>query len=95
MCIVRAPGKPSEDGLRDLLRAIRDGDAIREAALDQVRLFSGVIRRERLPLRLVGVGGLRTVEHVRVHIEAGSHAVQLATAAMLDPMIGLKIRTGL
>src|ERR1051325_4378718 len=71
------------------------GEAIREAALDQVRLFSRVIRQERLPLRLVGVGGIATAEHVRECIRAGSHAVQLATAAMLDPTIGFKIRAEL
>jgi dihydroorotate dehydrogenase len=71
------------------------GDAIREAALDQVRLFTRVIHREKLRLRLVGVGGIATAEHVCAHLDAGSHAVQLATAAMLDPAIGLKIRAAL
>jgi dihydroorotate dehydrogenase len=71
------------------------GEAIREGALDQVRLFARVIRRERLGLKLVGVGGIGTANHVQAHIEAGCHAVQLATAAMLDPAIGLKIRPAL
>jgi dihydroorotate dehydrogenase len=71
------------------------GDAIRESTLDQVRLFAGVIRRDKLRLRLVGVGGIAEARHVRAHLDAGSHAVQLATAAMLDPEIGLRIRRGL
>lgn len=68
------------------------GDAIRDAAVEQVRLFAEVIRRESLTLRLVGVGGIFTAEHVRSFLDAGAHSVQLATAAMLDPTAGLKIR---
>ena len=84
-------GHPMFDGQK---RGIA-GEAIREAALDQVRLFASIIRRERLSLRIVGVGGIATAEHVQQHLAAGSHAVQLATAAMLDPTVGLKIRSAL
>jgi dihydroorotate dehydrogenase len=71
------------------------GDAIREGAIAQVRLFARVIRREQFRLRLVGVGGIATAEHVQAHIDAGSHAVQLATVAMVDPAVGIKIRAAL
>ena len=71
------------------------GEAIREAAVEQVRLFDRVLRRHELKLRLVGVGGIATTQHVHAYLEAGSHAVQLATAAMLDPSVGLEIRQAL
>lgn len=71
------------------------GEAIRESALAQVRLFAHVISEHTLKLGLVGVGGIGTAEHVRAHLEAGSHVVQLATAAMLDPKVGLNIRQNL
>jgi dihydroorotate dehydrogenase len=71
------------------------GDAIREPALEQVALFARVIRQHGLKLRLVGVGGIATAADVREHIDAGAHAVQLATAAMLDPRVGLEIRAAL
>jgi dihydroorotate dehydrogenase len=71
------------------------GEAIREAALDQIRLFSRVVRERGLALQLVGVGGIGSAADVREHLRAGSHAVQLATAAMLDPQAGLRIRTAL
>jgi len=71
------------------------GDAIREPALEQIALFARVIRRRGLKLRLVGVGGIATAAHVRAHFDAGAHAVQLATAAMLDPRVGLAIRAAL
>ena len=68
------------------------GEAIRDAAVEQVRLFSKVIRQHSLALHLVGVGGIATAAHIRAHLDAGAHAVQLATAAMLDPGVGLAIR---
>jgi len=68
------------------------GDAIREAALDQIRLFARVIGEHQLKLRMVGVGGIATAQNVRAQLAAGSHAVQFGTAAMLDPQVGLKIR---
>src|SRR5262245_41057893 len=71
------------------------GEAIRQAAVVQVRLFEQVRQRHGLKLGLVGVGGIATAEHVRTHLDAGAHAVQLATAAMLEPGIGLQIRRDL
>lgn len=86
--IVNADQRPLFDGQK---RGI-GGDAIREAALNQISLFARVIRDRRSKLRLVGVGGIGSVRDVHSHLEAGSHAVQLATAAMLDPAIGLEMR---
>jgi dihydroorotate dehydrogenase len=51
-----------------------------------------LIRARRSPLRLVGVGGISTAEHVGEFLRGGAHAVQLATAAMRDPEVGLAIR---
>ena len=68
------------------------GEAIREAAVEQVRLFARVIARHAPALRIVGVGGIATASHVRAHLDAGAHAVQLATSAMLNPGVGLGIR---
>jgi dihydroorotate dehydrogenase len=68
------------------------GAAIREACVEQVRLFARLIRVRRSPLRLVGVGGISTAVHVGDFLRAGAHAVQLATAAMRDPQIGVTMR---
>ena len=89
--VVDADQRPMFDGQK---RGIA-GAAIREAALDQVRLFSRVIRECGLELRLVGVGGITSAADLRAHLDAGSHSVQLATAAMLDPQVGLTIRAGI
>lgn len=68
------------------------GAAIREASVEQVQLFGRLIRQRNSPLRLVGVGGIGTAVHVGDFLRAGAHAVQLATAAMRDPGVGLAIR---
>jgi len=69
------------------------GRAIRDASISMVRQFAETVRREKLNLRLVGVGGIETAEDVAAYLSAGAECVQLATAAMLDPEVGLKIRT--
>jgi dihydroorotate dehydrogenase len=89
--VIDAGRNPLFDGQR---RGIA-GEAIREAALDQVRLFDRVLRRHALALQLVGVGGISCAVHVRAHLDAGAHAVQLATAAMLDPLVGMTMRRNL
>jgi dihydroorotate dehydrogenase len=71
------------------------GEGIRDAVLTQVRLFARVIQQLGLPLKLVSVGGIGSAKDVRCHLEAGAHAVQLATAAMVDPGIGFRIRRSL
>jgi dihydroorotate dehydrogenase len=51
-----------------------------------------IIDRRRLPLGIVGVGGISSATDVVPRLEAGAHHVQLATAAMLDPMVAVNIR---
>jgi dihydroorotate dehydrogenase len=71
------------------------GDATRTASLHQTRLFCELIRERGLNLSVIGVGGISTAEHVRQFLDAGAESVHIATAAMLDPSIGLKIRSDL
>jgi dihydroorotate dehydrogenase (NAD+) catalytic subunit len=68
------------------------GDAIRAASVAQVRRFADVLRRHGLPTKLIGVGGIFIAAHVAEYLAAGAESVQLATAAMLDPGVGTKIR---
>jgi dihydroorotate dehydrogenase (NAD+) catalytic subunit len=71
------------------------GAAIRAASVQQVRRFADAIRRHGLPTRIVGVGGIFTVNDVAEYLAAGAESVQLATAAMLDPQVALQIRRDL
>jgi dihydroorotate dehydrogenase (NAD+) catalytic subunit len=86
--VVGADGRPLFDGER---RGIA-GAAIRDACVDQVRLFARIIGERRSTLRLVGVGGISTAEHVGDFLRAGADAVQLATSAMRDSGVGIAMR---
>ncbi|MFK8111359.1 MAG: hypothetical protein AB8B91_04135 [Rubripirellula sp.] len=68
------------------------GDAIRVASIEQTRQFANVIRSRSMDLKLIGVGGIRSAQHIREYMDAGAHACHLATSAMVDPMIGIEIR---
>ncbi|MEC8553816.1 MAG: hypothetical protein VXZ82_02300 [Planctomycetota bacterium] len=68
------------------------GAAIRYAAVDQVALLRSCIDELQLPISVIGVGGVSTREHVKASLEAGAESVQLATAAMLDPLVGLRLK---
>ena len=68
------------------------GEATREASLAQTALFAKLIREGGWKTRLIGVGGISTADQVRAYLAAGAEAVQIATAAMVDPAIGLRIR---
>lgn len=68
------------------------GAASYEACLKQAQMCCQIIRAQALPLEIIGVGGIRTAEHVQAYLSAGCTSVQLATSAMLDPTVGLQIR---
>jgi dihydroorotate dehydrogenase len=71
------------------------GAATFEPSLKQARMAHEVIQRRRWPIEIIGVGGASTAQHVRRYLDAGAAAVHLATAAMVDPEVGLKIRNEL
>ena len=68
------------------------GMCIRDRCLEEVRMLAGIIASRRLPLRVIGVGGVFSADDVISRLEAGAHHVQLATAAMLDPTVAVHIR---
>ncbi len=70
------------------------GDATREASIAQAAQFARLIAERGLNTRIIGVGGASTAEHVRDYLQAGAESVHIATAAMIDPAVGLRIREG-
>jgi dihydroorotate dehydrogenase len=71
------------------------GDATRSASVEQTRLFARLIGEKQLNIGLIGVGGVSTATHVRDYLAAGAHAVHVATAAMVDPLVACRIRADL
>ena len=68
------------------------GDGIRSKSVAQVQMMSEIIRQNDYDIELIGVGGVNSADHVRQYLDAGAHAVQLATAVMVEPEVGLRIR---
>jgi dihydroorotate dehydrogenase len=68
------------------------GAAITERCGEELRMLSRIVERNRLPLRLVGVGGVMNALDVRERLAAGAENVHLATAPMIDPFVGRQIR---
>ncbi len=68
------------------------GEAIRTASIAQVQVFADLVRECGYSTKIIGGGGISTAVHVTEYLAAGAEAVQLATAVMLDPEVGLGIR---
>ena len=68
------------------------GAATLDASIAQTKLFAELVRERDLPIAIIGVGGASTIEHVRAYLNAGAENVQIATAAMVDPRVAIKIR---
>ena len=68
------------------------GEVIRGLVFEQLAWFAEFIRESGRPVRLVGVGGLGQTPDVSRVLGQGCEAVQFATAAMLNPGLGLAIR---
>jgi dihydroorotate dehydrogenase len=71
------------------------GEATRQASLAQTKLFAAAIAEGGKPIDTIGVGGAGTAQHVREYLAAGATAVHIATAAMVDPFVGVRIRGAL
>ena len=69
------------------------GAATRSASVAQTKMFSELIKAKNLSLKLIGVGGAGTADHLREYLAAGAEAVHIATAAMVDPLVACRIRS--
>ncbi|MBL8234914.1 MAG: hypothetical protein JNL98_40815 [Bryobacterales bacterium] len=81
-------GNPLFGGLR---RGI-GGASTTARCLEETRMLKRVITAARSPLELISVCGVMNAQDVRDRLAAGAQHVHLATAPMIDPLIGVKIR---
>jgi dihydroorotate dehydrogenase (NAD+) catalytic subunit len=68
------------------------GKATLQASVAQTKSLNDMIAKHDLDIRLIGVGGVSTVEDVRDYLAAGAHAVHIATAAMVNPLVAIEIK---
>ena len=87
--LVKDPdGTPRFDGLT---RGI-GGRVISGRCRAETGMLRAVIERAGAAVRLISVGGVQSTADVVDRLQAGAHHVQIATAAMLNPEIALRIR---
>jgi dihydroorotate dehydrogenase len=82
----------SGEWMFDALKRGIGGDCVRARANAEAALLSRVIAGTSARMKLIGVGGVFTAADVRKRLAAGAHHVQIATAAMLDPLTAVRIR---
>lgn len=80
------PGRLLFGGLR---RGI-GGAGITARCLEETRRLAGLCRTAGV--HLISAGGVHSARDVEDRLQAGAHHVQIATAAMLDPGLALKLR---
>ncbi len=68
------------------------GQATLAASVAQTRMFRSAVNAAKLTLDLIGVGGISSAMDVQEYLLAGATSVGIATAAMTDPQIALRIR---
>jgi len=68
------------------------GAATRAASVAQTQLFADLVRERGETIQIIGVGGAATAEDVRQYLAAGAECVHIATAAMVNPLVGIRIR---
>lgn len=68
------------------------GAAIKPIALSQVRKARAIIDRLRLPLQIVGGGGIVTPGDVREFMDAGACAALSSTGATMNPLLAVDLK---
>lgn len=73
-------------------RAGVTGAAIKPIALDMTRQAIALIEQHKLPLQVIGCGGITTPDDVREFLDAGACAALSATGAMFKPHLAVELK---
>ncbi|MCZ7566960.1 MAG: hypothetical protein M5U08_26660 [Burkholderiales bacterium] len=68
------------------------GRMVHAPSVAQVRSAVELVRERRLPLAVIGVGGVATPEDAGDFFAAGAQAVMLGSAPMYDPFLAIRIK---
>lgn len=85
-------------GNTDLFGGLRrgiGGAAITARCLEELSMLRAIVERQQSKLELISVGGVMSASDVKARLKAGAVNVHLATAPMLDPLVGIRIREDL
>ena len=68
------------------------GNGIRKAALEVVSRLAKEVGKKKLPLSLIAVGGIMTVEDIDLALSSGADFAMSATGAMWDPFLAYHMK---
>jgi dihydroorotate dehydrogenase len=88
--IVDGAGAPAFGAGRE--RAGVTGGAIKSIALRAVGEAAAYAARRKLPVKIIGVGGIASAADARAFLDAGAYAVQSATAATWNPYLAAELK---
>jgi dihydroorotate dehydrogenase (NAD+) catalytic subunit len=68
------------------------GRGIQQVALDYIKRAKDIILRHNLDLQIIGNGGIISPDCAQKFFDAGAYAVSIASGAIFDPHLGIKIK---
>jgi dihydroorotate dehydrogenase len=89
--VINSEGRPALPGKGREKSGIC-GNGIRTSALQVISRLSGSISALGMPLSIIGVGGLMTVEDYDLFRNAGADFAMTATGAMWDPFLAYHLK---
>jgi dihydroorotate dehydrogenase len=91
--IVDASGAPAFGAGREQAGVI--GGALHHLALDMVRKAAAIVRRDKLAVKLIGVGGANSPERIAAFLDAGAIGVEMASGAVWHPHLAIEAKRAL
>ncbi len=88
LTVKQPSGAPALD--KDRIESGVCGYAIRDLGLYNVRAICQIRQEYRLPIKVIGCGGVMSVEDAKEYLEVGADAVETATAALWRPTLGME-----
>lgn len=68
------------------------GRGINNSCLANVRSAVGFIEKEKLPLKILAVGGVSSPEDAAAYFDSGAYAVLMGSAPMFDPLLAVRMK---
>ena len=91
--IVDEKGAPAFGAGREQAGVI--GGALHHLALDMVRQAAAIVRRDKLAVKLIGVGGANSPERIEAFLDAGAIGVEMASGAVWHPHLAIDAKRAL
>lgn len=86
--VQKSSGQPALD--KDRQESGVCGYAIRELGMQNVRELCRLRKREHLKYRVIGCGGIFSIDDIRGYLSIGADAVEVATGALWHPLLSME-----